>query len=246
MKIPIAMGFVVAMLLTAPVLADWNIGDPAKMHYAQLPDPNGWDVKANYSKVLADDWMCTETGAVSDVHFWGSWYGDEVGVVRWYQISIHADIPDPDGTGPLFSQPGDLLWQKVFYPGEVSVRHWGTGDQGWYDPNLQLYKRPDHTNTYQYNIVNIPDPFIQQKGTVYWLDISVESNYGEWGWKTSLDHWNDDGVWCDYVPTGHTPWQELVDPAGTSLDMAFVITPEPGAVLLVLSGIVLASVRRRR
>ncbi|MBI4578500.1 MAG: PEP-CTERM sorting domain-containing protein [Planctomycetes bacterium] len=237
---------IIAVLGAAvPVLADWIPGDPYKMHFPQLPDPNGWDVKANYSKVLADDWLCTETGPVSDVHFWGSWYGDIVGAISWVQISIHADIPDPDGPGPEYSKPGELLWLQVFYPTQFTVRPWDTGQQGWYDPNLEYWRRPDHSQTWQYNIVNIPDPFIQQKGTVYWLDISVESNYGEWGWKTSYLHFNDDAVWADYVPGGQTPWQELRDPiTGQSLDLAFVITPEPATVVLLLGG--LALLRRFR
>jgi hypothetical protein len=62
-----------------------------------------------------------------------------------------------------------------------------------------------------------------------------------WGWKTSLDHWNDDAVWS--VPG--TIWQELRDPAtGESLDLAFVITPEPATLSALLLGI-LALCRRR-
>jgi hypothetical protein len=46
-----------------------------KMHFPQLPDPTGWDVKAG---CLEDDWECSETGYVTDIHFWGSWHGDMV------------------------------------------------------------------------------------------------------------------------------------------------------------------------
>ncbi|MDM8004964.1 MAG: hypothetical protein QUV05_02265 [Phycisphaerae bacterium] len=236
---------VVAALMAGPVLADWQMDDPYKMHYPQLPDPNGWDVKAKYTKVLADDWQCSETGPVEDVHFWGSWYKDVVGAVRWYQISIHEDIPDPDGDGPLFSQPGELLWLRIFYPPEVTVKPYEQGEQGWYDPYNQFWVKPNHEQTWQYNINFIPDPFIQEKGKTYWLDVSVMCSYGEWGWKTSLDHWGDDAVWSDYVPGGYTPWQDLHDPTtGESLDMAFVITPEPAAVVLLAVGSLL--LRRRR
>ena len=42
--------------------------------FPQLPDPKGWDVA--YSGCwLADDWRCSETGPVSDVHFWVSFSG---------------------------------------------------------------------------------------------------------------------------------------------------------------------------
>jgi hypothetical protein len=49
-----------------------------KMHFPQLPDPTGWDVRAY---CIEDDWQCSETGYVSDIHFWGSWHADEVGVL---------------------------------------------------------------------------------------------------------------------------------------------------------------------
>lgn len=250
----ISYAFLMAGLLCPAALADWDLTDPHKMHYPQLPDPNGWDVKANYSKVLADDWTCSASGPVEDFHIWGSWYNDEVGIIRWIEVSIFSDIPDPDGTGPLYSMPGDLLWNRVFYSIEdiqnrtpvFTLRPWGTGNQGWYDPNLGLYLPNNHVNTHQINFEDFVDPFIQVEGTTYWLAVTVESNYGEWGWKTSMSpHWKDDAVWCDYVPDGHTPWQELRDPAGVSLDLAFVITPEPITLALFVLG-ALALPRRRR
>ncbi|WP_428940659.1 hypothetical protein [Fontivita pretiosa] len=63
------------------------------------------------------------------------------------------------------------------------------------------------------------------------------------GWKTSLEHFQDDAVWDD-LPLGAAPWQELRDPTGISLDMAFAITPEPTMAVLGLCGMSL--LRRRR
>ena len=64
------------------------------------------------------------------------------------------------------------------------------------------------------------------------------------GWKTSLDHWNDDAVFMG----SDGLWHEFRDPVtGVSLDMAFVITPEPGTlVLLAAAGIGLLLFARRR
>ena len=43
MRKSIAVLAVMAMVAPAAV-ADWDPGDGHKMHYPQLPDPNGWDV----------------------------------------------------------------------------------------------------------------------------------------------------------------------------------------------------------
>jgi hypothetical protein len=86
--------------------------DPNKMHWAQYPDPDGWDVRACFSeidgkqKVLADDFRCTSNGPIDHITFWGSWFGDqfeegdEFQAITNIHLSIHSDIPDPDGEGP--------------------------------------------------------------------------------------------------------------------------------------------------
>ena len=64
----------VAMFATA-ARADWDTGDPHKMHFPQLPDPDGWDVNIN-GDAMFDDWKCSSTGPVEDIHFWVSNKGD--------------------------------------------------------------------------------------------------------------------------------------------------------------------------
>ncbi len=206
-----------------------------KMHYPQLPDPYGWDVLANWEMPfipLADDWMCTETGAVTDIHFWGSWYMDMEGIIDGFDISIWDDIhagQSPSG----YSMPGTMLWNEYFtnyemVPMPPSIQGWYDTFEGWFEPD-------NHMNYYQYNIVDIIDPFYQTEGTIYWLCIRPNVVGGNgypfpplWGWKTSLDHWNDDAVyWREMSAFG---WIDLWEPPGfvTSLDLAFVITGEPG------------------
>ena len=88
----------VSVFLLVPAQADWNPGDPAK--YVQLPDLStsqpgaitGMDVNATWQntstvvppvpvypfvKVLADDFPCTMTGPITDIHIWGSWLNDK-------------------------------------------------------------------------------------------------------------------------------------------------------------------------
>lgn len=225
------------LISTTVVLGDWDPGDPYKMHWPQLPDPLGWDVYATVPKVLADDWHCTETGPVEDIHLWGSWREDNVGKIEVIHVSIHDNIPaGPDGIDN-YSQPGKLLWERVFGPDEFTVRDYGIGDQGWFNPNTGEWIRPDHKLYHQINIENIDDPFVQRECEIYWLDISVTATgpVAEpiWGWKTSLEHFMDDAVFTD-ADVGIPNWQPLFDPiTGETLDLAFVITPEPATIALL-------------
>ena len=215
------------VFLNDSTTADWQQGDDYKMHFPQLPDEYGWDVNATQPIVIADDWMCTGTGYVSDIHFWGSWRGDEIGTINSFWIGIYSNVPANE-TVP-YSHPGDLLWSRTFYPGEwKEVLIEANFTEGWYDPSVYpngTWNKPDHSLYFQYNIVNITDAFVQWNGTIYWLAISANVTGGSWGWKTSLDHWEDDAVWSWGI--SNPEWVDLHDPEnGTSLDMAFVITGE--------------------
>jgi len=242
----------VVVLLAPAARADWNPGDDHKMHFPQLPDPTGWDVRISNARnplewIVADDWRCSRTGPVDDVHLWVSWMQEVEDQIMNLHLSIHDNIPvGPDG----WSIPGNLLWERDLGPDEFTIRYYGTGDQGWYDPPFEDAWPSDHTNYYQINVIDIPDPFIQQEGEIYWLDVSVdlwgESETGKLGWKTSLDHFEDDAVYWDMITQR---WIELRDPFTTeSLDMAFVITgtviPEPAGLGLV--GLALLALKRKR
>ncbi len=171
-----------ACLLTpALVRADWDPGDPYKMHYPQLPDltPTGLDVLATRDpqftlpppnpgpawKVLADDFLCTQTGPITDVHIWGSWLNDEVFTGVQFKLSIHRDIPASPTGGP--SMPADPpLWQATLAPSSqrlYSELPAGAAPEQFYDPNINQIIGTDR-QIWQYNFVDLPDPFIQQKG----------------------------------------------------------------------------------
>ena len=74
----LAFTIIATLFLLLPVTphADWNPGDSYKMHFPQRPDSNGLDVRCRYRLVLADDWNCTSTGEVRDIHFWFSCASD--------------------------------------------------------------------------------------------------------------------------------------------------------------------------
>ena len=210
-------------------LGDWDDGQPYKMHFPQLPNPQGWDVDFT-DLVLADDWMCTETGWVSDIHFWFSARKDAEFKIDAILARIYLDDRK---TNPDYSQPGILLWERDFMAGEFLVRQWHEeGDQGWYDPGEvpPVINQGDHRLIWQTNITEIPDPFLQQQGTIYWLDLLVRATDQtgqtvELGWKTSLENFEDIAV---FHQPGETVYYELRDPLTEQpLDLAFVITGEP-------------------
>ncbi|UCF08736.1 MAG: hypothetical protein JSW28_03325 [Thermoplasmata archaeon] len=210
-----------ATALVTPIPADWEEGDGHKMHYPQLPKDGGWDVEFAMSR-LADDWLCTETGPVEDIHFWISWAGNLVQPIPVFTVRIHSDIP-ANLSNTSYSMPAnDFLWQRDYYPGQYIIRDMPDNWQGWYDPSSGEFNLTDHFLWQQINIVDIEDPFIQEEGTIYWLEIDF------WtlpfvGWKESgSDQFGDDAVFWYY-----NQWYEVRDPLdNTSIDLAFVITEE--------------------
>ncbi len=189
----------------------WNPGDPYKMHFPQLPDEAGWDVNATQPLVLADDWMCSETGWVKDLHFWGSWKNGIEGQILTFVLSIHSDIPADPPQVP-YSRPGETLWELYvedfdFVPIDPPSM------EGWYDPSTGEVIPNDHQAYFQYNIcLDEADWFMQEQGTIYWVNISAivaDPTSTQWGWKSTLDHWNDDAVWAYW---GELNWIDLWEP----------------------------------
>ncbi len=174
----------------------WNPGDPYKMHFPQLPDEEGWDVNATFPLIIGDDWTCSETGWIKDLHFWGSWLGGVEGTISSFTVTIREDVPA--GVDEDYSHPGNLLWEKEV-TSFTAIPVTAATLESWYDPSLDFEIPGDHSEYFQYNILLDPDDwFWQVEGTIYWLCISanVTGISGEmWGWKTSLDHWVDYGAW---------------------------------------------------
>jgi len=197
------------LLLVLPVLAlaDWVPADGHKMHFPQMPDESGWNVKAMNPVMLADDWQCSETGWVKDFHFWGSWKGGLVGNISKFNVVIFEDIPAAPPNIP-YSRPGKVLWRHAitnFIPKPIT----GATMEGWYDPSTGLILPNDHQTYFQYNIF-LPQTqwFHQDVGKIYWLGISADVQgplplVTEWGWKSTKNHFNDDAVWGT-IPSGLT------------------------------------------
>jgi hypothetical protein len=236
----------------APVPAETQaaLQSKADLKWIQMPDldPTGMDVSgtcpgfSGQCDVLADDFLCDETGAVTEIHVYGSWFEDmypygDPGQVS-FVLSIHADVPA--GIDAQYSHPGELLWMRQFAPGEFDYIPVAGGLlEGFFDPVQQFYIPMSDYTCWMYIFIITDEPFIQQGSAeqpiIYWLDVQAfPMGESYFGWKTSIDHWNDDAVWYpgqEPVPPVPMLWQELRYPidhpwAGMSIDLAFEIYAE--------------------
>jgi len=198
---------IIMSVFAAGTMADWIPEDGHKMHFPQLPDEAGWDVYSSATELVADDWQCSETGVVTDIHFWGSWKGGVTGEIHAFHLYVFSDVPADPPEVP-YSRPGQLLFDFEVPIGMVAVLPIASAAfQGWYNPNLGEWLIDDHTDYYQYNIfLPLELQFSQEQGTIYWLGVApivADPQTTSWGWKSSLDHWNDDGVYMDLSGEWH-------------------------------------------
>lgn len=296
----------------------WNPGDPHKMHFPQLPDEAGWDVNATEPVVLADDFLCTETGWIKDIHFWGSWKHGIEGEILYFLLSFHSDIPaqwvcydttwatgdcDGDGTvltvadyaylvnylagGPApvplwiadmngdcvvdqadadlyndyftyglsvfdpyggypvsaccdsvldYSRPGETLWEMDVTEFEITPKD-PPSMEGWYDPSTGEVIYDDHQAYFQYDIcLDSLEWFWQEEGNIYWLNISAvvaDPHETQWGWKSTLDHWNDDAVWAWW---GELAWVDMWEPSVPITNLWWVALDQTGMLIPPMSG----------
>jgi hypothetical protein len=100
--------------------------------------PGGLDVNASQNLVLADDFICTNTGPVTDIHLWGSWLQDGVDPTAMFTLSIWSDVPKQTNAagGVTPSHPGIVLWSEPFGPGDYNQCFYTNTSEQFYDPSL--------------------------------------------------------------------------------------------------------------
>lgn len=253
--------FVVAFagLAAQTTLADWdpmNPSDLAAAKWIQMPDlsPTGMDVLATVQpispvpsawKTLADDFLCTQSGPITDLHIWGSWLNDvlptnSAGLPDASQIEFKVSFwSDQPAGGPIapYSHPDQLIWSGLFLPGQFKVNpNVLSAPEQFFDPNQGAIIGTD-SQVYQYNFPNLVDAagnsFVQTAGTIYWLEIqanvlTIPGTTATFGWKTrdpdqshfGGGHFNDDAVFADtngFNGANLSFWRELVYPSGHPL-----------------------------
>ncbi len=202
--------------------------------WVQSPDLTSFGIDVNATRaapgpfLLANDWLCTNSGYVTDIGVWGSWTNDilpgttpsPTNVI--FTLSIHADIPP--GNPPYFqpySMPGALLWSNTFMPGKyLCVTQATQLQEGWMNPPEQYTSMGDHT-CYRYLFNIDPTNAFFQEGslvqpTIYWLDVQAFGSLGtaRFGWKTSSEIQIDSSAWVRNVEGYSGVWTNLIYPPG--------------------------------
>jgi hypothetical protein len=250
--------FALLSLFVAPAWADWpnsvvKWGQPGTDDYGGA----SWIDDQNGAAICADDFLCTSTSPVIDIHFGGF---SQTSTPNQFRITFWSDVPKSPNDE---SHPGELLYDQLINPA---------------DPNDPLKLGWQHMNDYDYSI-NLPqEQWFHQEGTpenpiVYWIGIQgvmpsdgLGDNFYWFFRNRNENNWGDDAAFAsDYF--GYTPWYNWGFPSaepgtGTDLydgpfptnwyksaDMNFTLTtvPEPGTlVLLGIAGLGLILVRRFR
>jgi hypothetical protein len=215
------------------------------LKWIQRPDLSemGIDINVTEPFILADDFQCTGPGRITEIGIWASWLNDYLPFgfdprAVTFTLSFHSDIPDslnPDG----YSIPGNPLWVQTFPPGTFSaVVFRDSIIEGWMNPPDDYWPAADFTCWFYKFPVDPYEAFFQ-RGTpwnprVYWLDIQAEPDDPDAtiGWKTSYQHWNDDGVWGMGSEPYLGPWYELRYPPDheyypNTIDLAFRLITDP-------------------
>lgn len=154
----------------------------------------------------ADDFECTDWDPIIKVEWWGDYFNGDPEPPMWFIISFYSNNPGPP------SMPDSLLYRI-----ECFDYH-----EEWDDYYLQ----------YKY-WQELPYPFEQAPGHIYWLSIVPALNYPpQWGWCECRpqDYWMDCAV-MDFALVGIPRWTPMFDPValGRWAEMAFVLGG-PGAV----------------
>jgi len=211
-----------------------------------LNPPNvdgGLDVKdSRQNIILADDFLCTNAGPITDIYLWGSWLSNNIGTVTNFWIGIYDDIP-ATAANP-HSHPGqNLLWQETFTFGQYGETPGPTGRESFFNPTNNTVLGPDNQAwLYCFHAIN---PFVQQgttsSPTNYWLAVRalLPPDGTLHGWKTSLVPYHDAAVWGTYGTTGlpNGDWQPMNNPVnGQQIDLSFKLetpsnAPPPSACI---------------
>jgi hypothetical protein len=224
---PINLSFKLNTTNTQPPVCNERNG----VKYIQPPNFQGLDVWNSGPWVLADDFVCTNTGPVSDIHLWGSWAKDQQpdpNISFW--LAVYDDVPVSPTNN--FSHPGNLLWNQQFPPGQYVQSFWGTGSEAFLDPGPPNIIGPESNIWYYcFTPTNLTQYGSLANPSNYWLMVYATLPSGStnmYGWKTTTAISNDISVhvpWPGSPPIGNPGWMRTFQAStGGPLDLAFKLT----------------------
>jgi len=190
---------------------------------------------------VADDFLCTSPGPLTNISIWGSFFEDQLpgggADSTRFALNIHEDI----------GKPGRVLWTGDFRTGDYDLGIFAEDlREGWYVPALDSpnYQPFGDTVCWKYDFPIDPAEAFVQEGTpenpaVYWLSVqglvvhppgSIATRFG---WKTSPDNWNNSAFWAlgQDLPLDSSSWRGLTYPGGhplggENIDLAFEISTQ--------------------
>ncbi len=186
-----------------------EIDEYGNIKWRQIPDPNLPGLHATYTNVVADDWLCNG-GAVTDIHWWGNYENNYSGSgIDHFHLSLHNDNGECLPVNPEF-----MGFDVPF----SAIQEMNTG-----------IINSDGSAIYYYEFF-LPEPFYQEEGQRYWLDITAFIEDPDVQWR-----WQEAGRWFDPILCGAVDkndageWQTIFWPQpepGRFSDMAFIITSD--------------------
>ena len=213
------MAFELTAKTVAPTIK-WEQPPPLDPQFPGLHCHDSQDASGYYSYItIADDWRC-DGGEVTDLHWYGNYERDAIGNemrgsgIRYFHLSIHRPTPLVTCLPEI-----NEVWGVDVTMTEITITDTGRVN----NEGCRIYR-------YEYDLI---DPFPQELGQVYWLDITAFSNDPIdpplWRWQEVERGPRPSPYLCGAATrTGPpvTPWQNIIwpgDPERYS-DMAFAIT----------------------
>ncbi|MGA2244782.1 MAG: hypothetical protein ABSH48_07285 [Verrucomicrobiota bacterium] len=238
----LGLGALLLLTTTTVIEAQVQCVETNKVKYLQPPNLAGFDISDSLGYVLADDFVCTNTGPITDIHIWGSWLNNVHGVITNFWLGIYSDVPglgNPAGP-PTPSHPGNLLWSESFSQGQFAESAVAASQEQFISPASANIIGPDSEAWYYCFYPTAP--YLQTGSisapVIYWLAAYAQGNFGptytntpQYGWKTTFAVTNDTSVntlWTGALPTNNVSWTPNAVPAnapngGQPLDLAFML-----------------------